>query len=151
MGDRVVYVAVSGGSSESGSPKNQLLRAIAGCFRWADIPQPRTDLRPLLRTTPPASPTTAGPRGDLPIVLIHAGVTDRRIWDPLWSRLTAERDVVRLDLRGFGESATRARGVLSPVVDVLGTLTEVDIDRCHFVGASFGAGVAVEVALTRPK
>ena len=52
---------------------------------------------------------------------------------------------------GDSASPRRARGVLSPVVDVLDTLTEVDIDRCHFVGASFGAGVAVEVALTRPK
>jgi len=73
------------------------------------------------------------------------------MWDPLWSALTAERDVVRLDLRGFGESATRPRGVLSPLVDVVDTLIEVGIDRCHLVGASFGAGVAVEVALTRPK
>lgn len=92
----------------------------------------------------------AGPRGDLPVVLIHAGVADRRMWDPLWPVLTAERDVVRLDLRGFGESATRPRGVLSPVDDVLETLAEAGIDRSHLVGASFGAGVAVEVALTRP-
>jgi pimeloyl-ACP methyl ester carboxylesterase len=27
---------------------------------------------------------------------------------------------------------------------------EVGVDRCHVVGASFGAGVAVEVSLTRP-
>jgi pimeloyl-ACP methyl ester carboxylesterase len=41
--------------------------------------------------------------------------------------------------------------VLSPVDDVLETLTAAGIDRCHVVGASFGAGVAVEVALTRPE
>jgi 3-oxoadipate enol-lactonase len=92
----------------------------------------------------------AGPRGDVPVVLIHAGVADRRMWDPLWQALTAERDVVRLDLRGFGESTTRPRGVLSPVDDVLDTLAELGIDRSHLVGASFGAGLAVEVALTRP-
>jgi pimeloyl-ACP methyl ester carboxylesterase len=73
------------------------------------------------------------------------------MWDPLWSALAAEHDVVRLDLRGFGESARRPRGVLSPVDDVLETLAEVDIDRSHLVGASFGAAVAVEVALTRPQ
>jgi len=93
----------------------------------------------------------AGPRGDLPVVLIHAGIADRRMWDPLWPALTAERDAVRLDLRGFGESVTRPRGLLCPVDDVLDTLTEVGIDRSHLVGASFGAGVAVEVALTRPE
>jgi pimeloyl-ACP methyl ester carboxylesterase len=73
------------------------------------------------------------------------------MWDPLWPALTAERDAVRLDLRGFGESVTRPRGLLCPVDDVLDTLTEVGIDRSHLVGASFGAGVAVEVALTRPE
>jgi len=93
----------------------------------------------------------AGPRGELPVVFIHAGVADRRMWDPLWTALTAERDAVRLDLRGFGESAMRPRGVFSPVRDVLHTLAEVGIDRCHLVGASLGAGVAVEVALTRPE
>ena len=25
----------------------------------------------------------AGPRADLPVVLIHAGIADRRTWDPL--------------------------------------------------------------------
>jgi len=92
----------------------------------------------------------AGPRGDLPVVLIHAGVADRRMWDPLWAALTAERDVVRLDLRGFGESVVRPHGVLCPVDDVLETLAEVGIEHCHLVGASYGAGVTVEVALTRP-
>jgi pimeloyl-ACP methyl ester carboxylesterase len=93
----------------------------------------------------------AGPRGDLPVVLIHAGIADRRMWDRLWPPLTAERDVIKLDLRGFGESATRPPGVLCPVDDVLDTLTEAGIERCHLVGASFGAGVAVEVALSRPE
>lgn len=92
----------------------------------------------------------AGPRGDLPVVLIHAGVADRRMWDPLWAALTAERDVVRLDLRGFGESVVRPHGALCPVDDVLETLAEVGIEHCHLVGASYGAGVTVEVALTRP-
>jgi 3-oxoadipate enol-lactonase len=91
-----------------------------------------------------------GPRGDLPVVLIHAGVADRRMWQPVWPALTRERDVVRLDLRGFGDSAARPAGPVSPADDVLGALAEIDVDRCHLVGASFGAGVAVEVALTRP-
>lgn len=93
----------------------------------------------------------AGPRGEIPVVLIHAGVADRRMWDRLWSALTAEREVIRLDLRGFGESATRPLGMLSPVDDLLDTLAELGIHRSHLIGASFGAGVAVEVALVRPQ
>lgn len=92
----------------------------------------------------------AGPRGELPVVLIHAGVADRRMWDASWPELTAGRDVVRMDLRGFGDSATRPAGALDHPGDVLGTLSELGIDRCHLVGASFGAGIAVEAALAGP-
>ncbi|CAM3566719.1 alpha/beta fold hydrolase [Stackebrandtia soli] len=91
-----------------------------------------------------------GPRGGVPVVLIHAGVADRRMWDEIWAPLTAERDVVRLDLRGFGDSTTPPSVALSPVDDVLDTLDELEIERCHLVGASYGAGVAFETTLTRP-
>src|SRR5450759_1520134 len=131
--------------------ESRLFQVATECFSWAIITTKRSSVTRTSYTSAGIAYDRAGPRGDLPVVLIHAGVADRRMWDPLWSALTAERDVVRLDLRGFGESAMRPRGVLSPVVDVLDTLTEVGIDRCHLVGASFGAGVAVEVALTRPE
>jgi pimeloyl-ACP methyl ester carboxylesterase len=37
------------------------------------------------------------------------------------------------------------------VDDVLDTLSVLAIEHCHLVGASFGAGVAVEVTLTNPE
>jgi 3-oxoadipate enol-lactonase len=92
----------------------------------------------------------AGPRGGVPVVLVHAGVADRRMWDPIWPGLTREHDAVRLDLRGFGDSAGPPVGPVSPAGDVLGVLAAAGVDRCHLVGASFGAGVAVETALTSP-
>lgn len=61
----------------------------------------------------------AGPRGELPVVLIHAGVADRRMWDAIWAELTVVRDAVRLDLRGFGDSGARPAGPLSHRADVL--------------------------------
>ena len=92
----------------------------------------------------------AGPRGSTPLLLLHAGVADRRMWDPVWAALTASRDVIRLDLRGFGASVTRPDGLLDPVADVLAVLAAEGIGAADLVGVSFGAGVAVEVALTRP-
>jgi pimeloyl-ACP methyl ester carboxylesterase len=88
---------------------------------------------------------------DLPIVLIHAGIADRRMWDPQWEGLSSEHDVVRLDLRGFGESTAPPEGSLSHVDDVLSTLSHLGVGRCHLVGSSLGAGVAFEVALTAPQ
>jgi len=84
------------------------------------------------------------------VVLVHAGVADRRMWDPQWPALTNRHDAVRLDLRGFGDSVDRPDGALSPPDDVLAVLDAEGIERCHLVGASYGAGVAVEVALHRP-
>lgn len=90
------------------------------------------------------------PAGSTPLLLIHAGIADRRMWDPIWPALTAARDVVRLDLRGYGESTARPVGPWSPRADVLGTLDALGVDRTHVVGCSYGAGVAVELALERP-
>jgi 3-oxoadipate enol-lactonase len=92
----------------------------------------------------------AGPTGDLPVVLVHAGVADRRMWEPLWEPLSSRRDVVRVDLRGFGDSTARPADLLSPRRDLLDLLTELGVGRAHVVGASYGAGVAVEVALDDP-
>ncbi|HEU5270294.1 MAG TPA: alpha/beta hydrolase [Jatrophihabitans sp.] len=103
-----------------------------------------------LRSTSGIAYDRAGPTGQVPIVLIHAGVGDRRMWDPQWLALTADRNVLRLDLRGFGESGQLPAGSLSPVDDLLDCLDHAGVDRCHLVGASFGAGVAVEAALVRP-
>lgn len=102
------------------------------------------------RTTTEIAYDRAGPSGGCPLVLVHAGVADRRMWDPQWPALTAEHDTVRLDLRGYGDSKSRPGGALSPAGDVLETLSFLGVERCDLVGASFGAGVALEVALEAP-
>ena len=67
----------------------------------------------------------------LPVVLIHAGIADRRMWDPQWPALTASRPAVRLDLRGFGDSTAQPDGELSHVDDVLEALDHLGIPRWH--------------------
>lgn len=91
-----------------------------------------------------------GPAHPMPIVLVHAGIADRRMWQPQWQDLTAARHTVRLDLRGFGDSTTPPQGPVSHVSDVIETLDHLNIARCHLVGSSLGGGVVTEVALTRP-
>ena len=111
---------------------------------------PSLDSSPVTRLTPSVIAFDHAAASGTPVVLIHAGIADRRMWDPQWSQLASERSAVRLDLRGFGESTTQPDGEWSHVADVLETLRQLGIERCHLVGASFGAGVAVEVALTAP-
>ncbi len=92
----------------------------------------------------------SGPTGKTPLLLLHAGIADRRMWDPIWPALTATHDVVRVDLRGFGESDTTPEGAWSHAEDVLATLDALGVERAHLVGCSQGAGVAAEVAVRRP-
>ena len=44
-----------------------------------------------------------------PVVLVHAGVCDRRMWDPHMAVLAAQYRVVRYDARGYGQTASANR------------------------------------------
>lgn len=85
----------------------------------------------------------------VPVVCLHAGVCDHRMWDGLREALP-ERTFAAPDLRGFG---TRPRGVrpFSHVADVLALLDAIDAERVHLVGASFGGQVALQVAARAPE
>jgi pimeloyl-ACP methyl ester carboxylesterase len=91
-------------------------------------------------------------RGE-PLVLLHPLGGDRRVWRPVLERLTAERDVLCVDLPGFGGSpplegdAQPDPRALSVAVRTL--LRELDLDRgrAHLAGNSLGGWVALEVAL----
>ena len=84
-----------------------------------------------------------------PLVLLHAGVADRRMWQPQVPSFAAGHRVIRIDARGFGESLPPS-GPWSHHTDLLAVLDELLIARSHLVGASMGAGIAVEAALARP-
>jgi 3-oxoadipate enol-lactonase len=87
---------------------------------------------------------------EVPVVLVHAGVADRRMWDPQWGVLSARMDAVRVDLRGYGESDDAPTEPFAHPVDLWETLDALGVTRCHLVGASLGAGVALEAGLARP-
>jgi pimeloyl-ACP methyl ester carboxylesterase len=86
-------------------------------------------------------------RGDgFPVVLVHAGVGDRRLWDAQ-AEVFAERYLVlRPDLRGFGESPLPG-GPFSWVDDLRALLDHLGIDRAALVGNSMGGKVALDFTL----
>jgi 3-oxoadipate enol-lactonase len=91
-------------------------------------------------------------RGDGPdVLLVHAGIADSRMWEPLAERLVAAGyRVVTPDLRGFGRTPLEP-GVVSNARDLLALLDELGIERAAVVGASLGGGVALELALRAPE
>ena len=84
-----------------------------------------------------------------PVVLLHAGVCDSRMWEPNRAALGDGNRLVTLDLRGFGRSPWRPGG-FSHADDVCGVLDEAGIGQAVLVGASLGGRVALDVALEHP-
>ncbi|GJF33800.1 alpha/beta hydrolase [Kitasatospora sp. NE20-6] len=85
-----------------------------------------------------------------PVVLVHAGVADHRMWDAVVPALAERHTVVRYDLRGFGESAPPA-GPFSETDDLCRLLDHLGHARVRLVGASWGGRVAVDFTLTHPE
>ena len=84
-----------------------------------------------------------------PVVLLHAGVCDRRSWREVGDRL-AGWDVVAYDRRGFGE-VPPATEPFRHVDDLLAVLDAVSPDApAWLVGSSMGGGVALDAALEAP-
>ena len=82
----------------------------------------------------------------LPAIFLHAGVADSRMWDPQVPVFARHFDVVRPDMRGFGESKLPA-GRWSPVGDLLALVDQLRLKPAHVIGCSIGAGLAIDFAL----
>jgi pimeloyl-ACP methyl ester carboxylesterase len=84
------------------------------------------------------------------VLLLHAGVGDRSMWREHLDWLAgAGYRAIAVDLPGFGEAAVGS-GPQAPWEDVLLTLKELDVPRATLVGNSFGAAVALRVAVVAP-
>jgi pimeloyl-ACP methyl ester carboxylesterase len=87
--------------------------------------------------------------GGQPVVLLHPGFADSRIWDPQWQPYAERFRVVRLDLRGFGHSPISGMPIRY-ALDVAAILDRLAIRDAALVGCSLGGRVALELAVARP-
>ncbi len=85
-----------------------------------------------------------------PLVLIHAGIADSRVWDDQFADFAERYRVIRYDIRGFGKSAMPP-GPSSTSGDLHGLLQALGITRAHVVGLSIGGGIAVDFTLQHPE
>jgi 3-oxoadipate enol-lactonase len=83
------------------------------------------------------------------VVLLHSGVTDRRMWDDVVPTLSHSFRVVRPDLRGFGETPMPGEEY-ADADDVAALLDELGVASAAVVGSSFGGRVALELAVRHP-
>ena len=84
------------------------------------------------------------------VVLVHAGIADRRMWRDTVPALAGEFTVLTYDQRGFGES-TLPSGPVTYTDDLRALLDHVGIQRAALVGVSMGGRSALELTLLRPE
>ena len=84
-----------------------------------------------------------------PLVLIHGLGGSSRIWRPVLDRLSSARDVITVDLPGFGDSPPlppAARATPRALAQAVSALyVELGIERPHVAGNSLGGWVALEL------
>jgi pimeloyl-ACP methyl ester carboxylesterase len=93
----------------------------------------------------------AGDPASPAIVLLHAGVADRRSWREVAEQLAAlGGHVVAYDRRGFGETPARSPE-FRHVDDLLAVLDETTDGPAWLVGSSQGGLLALDLALSHPE
>jgi 3-oxoadipate enol-lactonase len=85
-----------------------------------------------------------------PVVLIHGGFGDSRMWDDQFAPLSRDYRVLRYDHRGFGRSPAPDT-TYSPVRDLIALLDRAEMDRAHIVGNSVGGALAITFAILHPE
>src|SRR5260370_11708115 len=80
------------------------------------------------------------------VVFIHAGVSDRRMWDPQFDFFARKFRVVRYDLRGFGKSGMTDLPY-SNRADLGNVLLHLEIDKAVLIGCSMRRRAARDFTL----
>jgi pimeloyl-ACP methyl ester carboxylesterase len=85
----------------------------------------------------------------VPIVLLHPGVGDSRVWDLVLPGLEGRR-VVRYDVRGYGRSPLPTEE-FSLLGDLETVLEQLQLERVLLVGCSMGGGTALSFTVAHPE
>jgi pimeloyl-ACP methyl ester carboxylesterase len=84
-----------------------------------------------------------------PLVLLHDGLLDRRVWDDQFAAFARLYRTIRYDRRGYGKSSAPDRS-FSEVSDLHRLLSHLGINKACLSGISNGGKVALEFALQFP-
>ena len=84
------------------------------------------------------------------VLLIHAGVNDRRSWRHVIDRLCPDFRCIAYDMRGYGETEYEPEEGWSPHEDARAVLDAAGADRAIVVGCSMGGQASIDLALAHP-
>ncbi|HET8556524.1 MAG TPA: alpha/beta hydrolase [Gaiellaceae bacterium] len=83
------------------------------------------------------------------VLLLHGGLGDSGLWEPVVPFLAERFRTIRSDLRFYGRS-TGPNAPWSWQDDAIGVLDELGIQRAAIVGLSMGGKLALDIALAHP-
>lgn len=83
------------------------------------------------------------------VVLLHAGVTDRRSWNLVAPEVAKYATVLSYDRRGFGDTAPGASSY-THLEDLWSVLDHLQIGEAWLVGTSAGGKLALDAAVSLP-
>lgn len=84
-----------------------------------------------------------------PLVFIHAGIADCRMWDEQVAFFAEHYRVIRYDTRGFGKTTTQDVEY-SNRRDLLALLDHLGAEKVYLVGCSRGGQIAIDFTLEFP-
>ena len=83
------------------------------------------------------------------LLMLHAGVADSRMWQTQIDHFAERFTVVCFDLRGYGRSPL-PNGSFAYHKDAKALVDALELSPFWIIGASFGARVAIDFALSYP-
>jgi pimeloyl-ACP methyl ester carboxylesterase len=83
-----------------------------------------------------------------PLVLLHGLGMSKEVWRPVVPLLAPEREVVAVDMPGFGASPPGPRSLAGLADAVAAFASSLGIERPHVAGNSLGGGVALLLGAT---
>ena len=84
------------------------------------------------------------------VVLLHAGVADRRMWCTTCEALSGQFKCIAYDRRGFGDATSPDETYLS-IDDLDAVIRHFGCERAHLIGSSQGGRIAIDYTLAKPE
>lgn len=85
-----------------------------------------------------------------PLLLLHAGIADNRMWDEQFPVFAQHYRTIRYDLRGYGQTRWDS-GTFATYEDPAAIFHALGVQKAHVIGISYGSKIALDFALAHPE
>jgi pimeloyl-ACP methyl ester carboxylesterase len=85
-----------------------------------------------------------------PLICLHAGVADRRMYAGQFAELSDRFEIIAYDRRGYGDTRTRDEP-FRHVDDLATVIDEIGVEKPILLGCSQGGRIAIDYTLANPQ